>query len=303
MQAIRGANLKENISFSLFGSADFNLSSNDKLATTPEKRNESGFETNISLYKTENSKLYFMGNAKQIDLGKEFLIGENQVRVKKRLLETEAGFGYATKNDDRTGYSFSAAFGSASDKFLSAQRDSTVEVTASYSLTPTEKGQFILLLHYSNNRTFLNNVPIPAFVYVHRYSKGFIITAGLPFIALSWFEIPTYALTIVATPGSYGIDGSKNILPFLQFISGFNFKTKSYMHSARLNNKDRLKLEDKKFTIGLKALFSRNTSLSLTSGFSFDRFISEGESMFKTKGHKIRQANDSFIQSRLSLSF
>lgn len=303
MQAIMGANLRENASFTIFGNADLNTPNNDEQALVPTKRNEIGFETNISLYKTDNSKIFFMGNANQVDLGENFLIGAQQTPVKSKLLDTSAGFGYSHKNENKTRYSFSSSFGSSSDKFLKSTRDSTIEALASYAMVPTEKGQFILLVQYSNNRSFLNNIPIPLLVYVHRYSERFILTAGLPFLAITLFERQNYAFNATLSPGGYSIEGAKHVSENWQILSGLRSKSKAYKHAERLEDKNRLILKEKELSVGLKTSLSRGFNVTLTTGFSFDRFIHEGKSSSKINGYKIRQQNDTFLQSKIALSF
>lgn len=303
MQALMGANLLESSSFNFYGNADLDVSKQHELPLRPYKRDEAGFETNISLHRTKNSKLFFMANANTSDLGNDFSIGEHNILVKSRLSEAAAGFGYSQKNHDQTRFSLSTTFGSASDKLFSDSRDSNIEATGSYALAPKDQGQFILLLNYSNNRTFLNNVPIPFFAYIHRYSKKLILTAGLPFVSLSWFDIPRYTFNLFASPGGYGIEGSKYLRDELQLYLSFNSRAKTFKHSNRLEDKRKIILEDKKLMAGLKSIFTPNISLSLAAGLSFDRFIYEGESIFKRKGNQLRQQNDFFLHTRVALTF
>ncbi len=71
-----------------------------------------------------------------------------------------------------------SSYGSASDRPFRDGRDSTLMVNALFRSSP----RWIWLGNYSNNRPFLNNVPLPGFLYIGEQSRERSVMLGFPFI-------------------------------------------------------------------------------------------------------------------------
>jgi hypothetical protein len=71
-----------------------------------------------------------------------------------------------------------ASIGSSSDKPFKDNRDGTILINSTYQLTD----KWVLLGNYSNNRTFLNNVPLPGFIYIREQSRESSVMLGFPFV-------------------------------------------------------------------------------------------------------------------------
>ena len=72
---------------------------------------------------------------------------------------------------DRRGWGAGASVGSASDVPFHSIHETIFSAAARYEIPSKERNSWVFLLNYSNNRTFLNNVPLPGVALPMRRKK------------------------------------------------------------------------------------------------------------------------------------
>ncbi|MAV90991.1 MAG: hypothetical protein CL676_06190 [Bdellovibrionaceae bacterium] len=259
---------------------------------------------NINFYKGEKTIWFFSAKGDHLDTGLEnLIIGPDSTQVDGRLKNESFGLGFRQYYSDESTLVTSIDYGSASDKPFGEPRNSTVSANVAYAFSPGSESQWILFINYSNNRPFLNNIPIPAFAYVYRPSKSFSVTLGIPFVFMSYADPPKTMFRLFLSPSSAGYDYGIGIKGPLQIFNNFTYQVRSYMHENRINDDDRLIFEEKTVSLGIRSPVARGLSLSFSGGLAFDRFYYEGEGMFEESGVQQRLKNDIFIKGKMTYQF
>jgi hypothetical protein len=269
-----------------------------------ERQKIAGADIDVNIYRSKKYTITVGGRIESLDTGSSNLQFGPETPVGRNL--TDQVFtvsGKKTIDDKGRSLSMSLSYGSASDNSFGREKDSAVNLTAVYSLARGEKSQWLLVANYSNNRAFLNNIPLPSVFYLYMPSKKFIATIGFPFVSVNWMDYKTYSYKIFFSPVGGGFDLARQIYGPAMFYTKFEFQVETYMHENRQVEEDRLFYEDKKFEIGLKSFLSKNFQLSLGTGYSFDRKIYEGESIFDSDLDKQDLGKDIYMNTKLTIDF
>jgi|GEM_PF-2711812 len=269
-----------------------------------ERQKIIGADVDVNVYKTKKYLLTLGGRIEGLDTGSNSLQFDGQTDVGRTL--TDQIFtvsGKKTIDDKGRSFGMALSYGSASDNSFAREQDSAVSLTAAYSFAKSEKSQWLLLANYSNNRAFLNNIPLPSVLYLYMPSKYFIASVGLPFISLNWMNYKTYSYKIYLSPVGIGFDLARQIYGPAMFYTKFDFKVQTYMHENRVIEDDRLFYEDKRFEVGLKSFLSKKFQLSIGAGYSFDRKIYQAESIFDAGITKQDLGKDVYMSTKLTVNF
>lgn len=280
---------------------------NDLTNSRPQNRlNIYDGQIAVNLIKNTKETLTFSGEFETLDSGFDtFGIGKNSALVDGNLSNESLSLGYK-RNLRRGGENLglTLSYGSASDQTFSSSRNTAVNLTASYGFKQNkETSQWLLLLNYSNNRAFLNNIPLPSVGYLYRPTKKFTMFAGLPFLSLTWVDFPRYIHRFTLSPSSLLLDLSWGVLGPIRFYSLFNYQAQSYLHSNRTRDELRLLFVEKKIALGLRAPVSRSLSFDLGFGYSFDRYLFEGEGVYSKVGDKLYLDEDIFCLFKATMTF
>lgn len=196
-------------------------------------------------------------------------------------------------------WSMNVNYGSASDRPFKNGRDGTIGATYLHKTS----ARWMLLVNYSNNRTFLNNVPLPGFVYLHSMSRESTLILGFPF---------AYWVTPVGKKLSFRYFG---LLPWshkakLVWVNekhepylGFEQSLQSFFDTRREEKTDRTFWFERKFMLGLEGKFLKNLSYDVQSGLAFDRTLFEARNYSEEKNYLTNFANGLYVAFNLKLSF
>lgn len=231
-----------------------------------QDRTESGTGTaRITIYQDPKNTVTFNGNFTHTN------IFPNDTGITD-LYESNFGLSYSHIVGKDRAYSFFASYGTKTDKPYADSSVNTLNLNAAYSLSKNERGRWLFLLNYSNNRPFLNNIPLPFFAYTYIHSKDFVGTFGAPFASVFWRFHPKVSMTLFAViPWILKAQVSYSILGPLQVYSGVDFSQQSYFQHGRSNNKERLFYEENKIFVGFKSPISKNIFFETEFGNSFNR--------------------------------
>lgn len=276
----------------------------DKKETIDQPYQNSSGKINVNFYRTENTTWFFSGTADYVEMGRSPLfVGLNNAEIVGDPQEYSLGLGFRKQYDDQRVLLAALDYGSASDRPFKDSRNTAIGFNVAYAFQPSQNSQWLLFVSYSNNRVFLNNVPLPSFAYIYKFSGKFSVTLGIPFVFTNYFNFPKSTFNMFLTPGSVGYDWGVGIVGPMQFYNSFAYKVKSFMHHNRLRDEDRLFIEDKTIEVGLRSPVAKYLSLSLSSGLSFDRYFYEGEGVFDEIGQKQKLAKDIYFKTKMTWRF
>ena len=194
------------------------------------------------------------------------------------LYDIEMAASYTHEIEEKRMWSLGASFGSASDQPFEDSSVSTLSTTAFYSLPSTEISSWLFIVNYSNNRTVLNNIPIPGFAYNYTPSKTFRGIFGIPFAMIYWRFAERWnlsffsALFVTKTEIAYSVMGP------VQVFTGLDLFPRTFLKYGRANDKERLYYDEKKLVLGLRSPVSRILFTQLEGGYSFSRRFFTAES-------------------------
>lgn len=188
------------------------------------------------------------------------------------LFGSDIGITYSYEVSKNKQYFASLSYGSQSDQPYKNSEVNTLNATGIYSFSSNPKSRWTLLLNYSNNRPFLNNIPLPFFVYTYIGSKNFIGSFGAPFASIFWKFAPKWDLNLfILVPWILKAQVGYSVWGPLQTYFGIDFSQSSYFQYGRSNEKERLFYEESKVFFGVKSFLSRQAMLNLEFGHSFNR--------------------------------
>lgn len=212
----------------------------------------------------------------------------------------QGSIGYRRMMDEnRFGFA-SLSYGSASDRPFKSNRDNTL--SANY--IQKFNARWFGVVNYSNNRTFLNNVPLPGFFYVKEMTKEKALIFGFPIIywmtpigenwsfrylgILPW----THRLKILYTKYKF-------LLPYV----GFEQAPQSYFRDGRESRKDRFFWFERRLGAGVEGGLWRGFRYDLFSGLAFDRQFFEARNFTEKKNFNLDLENAPFVQLSLRYAF
>ncbi len=206
-------------------------------------------------------------------------------------------------NDKGKSTSIIVNYGSASDNPFGRQQDSAINLTALYSFERQSKSQWSILANFSNNRAFLNNIPLPSFLYLYMPTRYFTATMGFPFVSFRWMDFKSYVYSVFLTPSGAGFDLAWRIFGPAMFYTKFRYMVQTFMHENRIKEEDRLFYEDKKLEFGINSFLSKTLKASIGLGYSFDRKVYEGESIFNIESARKNLSEDFYLRTNLTFNF
>lgn len=210
------------------------------------------------------------------------------------------GGSYVHNLPDEKFWSLSGAFGSASDRPFKKSKDNVIGSNFVYKINP----KWFVLANYSNNRQFLNNVPLPGVFYVKEMTREKTLIIGFPLII--WrtpvgerFSFSAFTLL----PWSYRLKFNYNMSPFFRPYIGLEHMPQSYFRNDREARFDRFFWTEQRLGIGAEGFLSRHLKYDIAGGYAFDRRFFEARNFSDKKKFLYNLENGVFTMFNLRMSF
>ncbi|MEI8348416.1 MAG: hypothetical protein WCG27_13185 [Pseudomonadota bacterium] len=195
----------------------------------------------------------------------------NKFYIPRNLYHADGTISY-TRFKGRDNWGVSVTGGSSSNKPFYSIKETDLQSTAIYRHYIDDKRTIIFLLNYSNNRAFLNNIPIPGVLYATEFTSKFGGAFGIPILYLWARPIDNMMINLLLLPpyllqvrASYAFAGPWQVYSF------FNMFPKSYFVAERTDRWQRLFFDEKKVSLGVKGPVNDWMALDLSAGYAFDR--------------------------------
>ena len=207
----------------------------------------------------------------------DLLLPESGVLVDDLLQDVELGTGFRRARADDI-YGWFASLGSASDKPFDSFDETSVMLNAFYKFTLTRSTAWMLMLNYSNRRSFLTNIPLPGAAYVYAPDRRTLIIAGMPFFMIKY---PLGESTDISAsyfvPDQIKVESNTKIGRGLGLLAGVERGEDSYFLADRASRDHSLYYEESRFYSGVGWRSREGTSIKLTAGYALDRHFYQGE--------------------------
>ena len=206
---------------------------------------------------------------------------------------------YRRRQDDGKFWSLNGSYGTASDRPFKNSEDSTVGLTYIQKFSPRWFG----VVNYSNNRAFLNNIPLPGFFWVKELSKEKTLVVGFPFIV--W-------VTPISQNWSFRYLGilpwhhrlrlvydAKWVNPFV----GLEQSPQNFFRHDREKQRERFFWFERRVGAGLEGRLGPHYRYELFNGLAFDRQFFEAKNFSESKQELNNLENSYFVSLNLKISF
>lgn len=260
---------------------------------------ENKYNVSVPVYKSEAGGLFLSLAGSQLSLGESITL-DSQVKIPTELYRLETGFQYFEQLPEKKRWGLKGSVGYASDKQFS--KDLTYSLSANYGYPDSENGYWMLMVFFSNNGPFGNNIPIPGFIYIYR-TETFTGMFGLPVLAMQWAPVFPWSFSFSLFGPIIQMEAAYNINDEMQIFSGFNWNRQNYILSDRVNDKDRLTFEEKKLLIGVRSLISNTLLAELQIGQTFDRSAYIGSGFLNKDQGNASISSDIYSSLSLKMKF
>ena len=262
---------------------------------------ENQLRGSLLLYKDEKDTWGLNAKAGSFHLGNSMTIPGDGVVIPQNLWDLEVGGSYRHKISDREESSLSASVGSASEVPFHSIREVIFQTTFIYKIPAANENSWLFFLNESNNRSFLNYIPLPGIAYmVHSPSTGIDAVIGIPFASIVYHPNPFWAFQAsVFGPAAYSLEADYIPSLTLQFYSVLNRAEQLWALSNRTDTKDRLFYERKKTGLGVRSTALAPVALDLFGGWEFGRRFFEAESILSSDRQFADMIPSWFVQLKI----
>lgn len=197
-----------------------------------------------------------------------------------------------------------ARIGSASDHPFSSEHVLVGEASAFLRIPVAEHDNWLFFLNWSNNRDFLNSIPIPAVEYWYQPSEAFRAIVGIPFNSIEAHPTEDWTLSFsyLMIRTIHALAGYRPVEP-VQIYGGFDWASQRYLRENRPDYKDRLFYDEKRVRGGLLINLASHVTLDLTAGYAFDRVYFEGKKIENDQFNRVEVENGVFAWVALEIKF
>lgn len=194
----------------------------------------------------------------------------------------------------------SVSYGSASDRPFKSSHDNTL--SANYIQKTSDRWFFVA--NYSNNRPFLNNIPLPGFFYVKEMSieKTFIV--GFPILFWQAPISPDFSLRYFGLiPFSHKLRLLYTKWRVYSPYIGFEQSPQNYFRHDREDRYDRFFWFERRLALGLEGRAVDGMRFDLSSGLAFDRQFFEARNFLQKKKNVVDLEKSFFVALTVRYNF
>lgn len=248
-------------------------------------------------------KLYLNGETDEIGSRARFPNGRP---MPNQVWNLGSGVSYSRLTDSDRTVGGHLMLGSNSDRPFGALRDSTFESTLFYKIPEENEAAWVFFLNLSNNRGFLDYIPLPGAAYFFKPHPRLRMALGVPFILAFWspfdggvWSFTYYPVYSAQTKFSYFIFGPAHV-----FVQA-KYHSKNYRLWDRADKKERFFYDEAVASGGFSMPLERNWMVEGSAGLSFERkfFLGEDSTDWKSGGQVIRPARAPFAALKLIATF
>jgi hypothetical protein len=261
--------------------------------------------TNIILSRDETDTWSLGARLGNFNVGDAPRIASLGYDIPTNLWDAEIGAAYSHRYADKKSASLNFSVGSASDKPFDRFQETVIQATASYRIPDGEMNSWVFFINFSNNRPFLNYIPLPGFAYaiVSPKSKVFAVL-GLPFVIFDWkpaqdWDIKASALgpTILMAQAGYHLSTSTRL------YGEVNWNQILWLPSGRLDVADRLYYDEKRAVLGFEFPILDSLKADIAGGIAGGRRFVRGRSILSSSRQQVDLPTSAFANFKLTASF
>jgi len=263
--------------------------------------NEEKFNFAAPVYQSGDDSVSMSLGAAHVHFSDDVVLDSGLI-VPQNLYRTEVGAQYNHKLPAFKTWGLRASIGSASDQLFKNAKDTTYSLYAQYGFPSCGGGYWMLILFISNNSPFGNYIPIPGFTYFYK-TPTLTGLFGFPIFSMQWTPEPLWSYSFTAFGPSITTEAGYGDPTKIQSILNLSYSGQNFLLSERANEKDRLTVEEKKLSVGVRSLIWKKTLLEAKVGRAFGRVIYLGDGFRNMRSGSQPLDNESFLDLSLKTGF
>jgi hypothetical protein len=137
---------------------------------------------------------------------------------------------------------------------------------------------FGFILSYDGNRTFMPDVPLPGFVYTHKFpDEGLTLALGVPFAEIIWKPDEKWTLRFnYLIPETIQADIEYRVVEPLGLFAALDRRKAAFASNRIVNSGDRYLFNQWIAEAGVRWYATERFSVVLSGGYAFDQDIEVG---------------------------
>lgn len=161
---------------------------------------------------------------------------------------------------------------------------------------------WVLLVMMSNNSPLGTMIPFPGFIYIYR-TPTFTGMFGIPVISVQWTPVNPWSFSFSALGPQLKSEITYGAIDETQFFAGLAWKQQRFSLSTRTEEDERVIVEEKNAEIGARRSLFQKVSSEVGAGYSFNRYIYQGEDLFDRSGGSIDLEPTWYLRLSLRMAF
>jgi len=210
------------------------------------------------------------------------------IPVPKGLAEVTLGADYIRNTERNNFLGLSASAGFKSDQIGKSLHELGFEALVFLRSPSTQTSGWIYFGQFSNNRNYLNWLPIPGIAYHSAWRDKLSFALGVPYSSFRLapsrefrFEGSFQLFQAARAQAIYSVESGE------AFVLGFRWDHEGYLLNGRTDRSERLIVEEKRVFGGFEAQIIPDFRLQLVAGMLFDKKLARRTSMFKDPASQI----------------
>ncbi len=273
----------------------------------PDKSEDQSSKTydlylSIPIYQKEKFSTSIFAKTQELHISS---LPTNPIVSGNDFYDQQYGFKMSYLEDSDNTWHMNTSYSSASDKPFINTDVSALAITLIRKHTIDPVSSWSLFLNYSNNRSFLNHVPLPGIAYSFTNTtrtQGWVL--GFPFSL--WWARPTEKIStsiFVLLPATAKFTIGYMFKPPFQMNLKLQLGQETYSLVDRRENEIRFYYETKKISAGLKTLMGTQTFLEVELGKIFSRSIYDGKSPINLTSDRVQLEDEWQMLATIQAAF
>lgn len=171
--------------------------------------------------------------------------------------------------------------GSPSDRPFGQIEDVAVTANAFLQMPWKEHIDWVFMLNYASNRSFLRHAPLPGVAMIYSPNRNLRVVAGVPYSSVYWrpeqfdaFEFEASYMMLREVHGKI----SYSLLKNLKLYAAYDFQNDRWYRHDRQNEDHRLWFFEQQARLGMSWEIIKDMTLDVYGGYAFSRYWFEATS-------------------------